>query len=99
MHTLVPATPGASTPREQDAPPGARTADAAFNFGVFVACCSAVAPPFSPSPCRTPPRSYDFTHCIVDSLENISHSLCTLEFGQRQAVDGPYYWLLHALHL
>ena len=43
--------------------------------------------------------SYDYTHCIVDSLENISHSLCTLEFGQRQAVDGPYYWLLHALEL
>ena len=25
--------------------------------------------------------SYDYTHCIIDSLENISHSLCTLEFG------------------
>jgi glutaminyl-tRNA synthetase len=24
--------------------------------------------------------SYDYTHCIVDSLENISYSLCTLEF-------------------
>lgn len=24
--------------------------------------------------------SYDFTHCIVDSLEHITHSLCTLEF-------------------
>jgi len=43
--------------------------------------------------------TYDYTHCIVDSLEDISHSLCTLEFGQRQAVDGPYYWLLHALRL
>ncbi|KAL1505024.1 hypothetical protein AB1Y20_008785 [Prymnesium parvum] len=43
--------------------------------------------------------TYDFTHCIVDSLENITHSLCTLEFGQRQAVDGPYYWLLHQLNL
>ena len=43
--------------------------------------------------------TYDYTHCIVDSLENISHSLCTLEFEQRQAVDGPYYWLLHRLAL
>jgi len=43
--------------------------------------------------------TYDYTHCIVDSLENITHSLCTLEFGQRQAVDGPYYHLLHGLRL
>ena len=43
--------------------------------------------------------TYDYTHCIVDSLENITHSLCTLEFAQRQAVDGPYYHLLHGLHL
>ena len=35
----------------------------------------------------------------VDSLENITHSLCTLEFAQRQAVDGPYYHLLHGLRL
>lgn len=33
--------------------------------------------------------SYDFTHCIVDSLENVSHSLCTLEFESRRA---SYYW-------
>ena len=31
--------------------------------------------------------TYDYTHCIVDSIENITHSLCTLEFAQRQAVD------------
>lgn len=24
---------------------------------------------------------YDFTHCISDALEGITHSLCTLEFG------------------
>lgn len=40
--------------------------------------------------------SYDFTHCIVDALENISHSLCTLEFTTRRA---SYYWLLKALGL
>jgi len=43
--------------------------------------------------------TYDYTHCIVDSLEQVSHSLCTLEFEGRQAVDGPYYWLLDALKL
>lgn len=41
--------------------------------------------------------TYDYTHCIVDSLENITHSLCTLEFESRQAADGPYYWLLEKL--
>lgn len=40
--------------------------------------------------------SYDFTHCIVDSLENITHSLCTLEFESRRA---SYYWLLEVLDL
>jgi tRNA synthetases class I (E and Q), catalytic domain len=40
--------------------------------------------------------SYDFTHCIVDALENVTHSLCTLEFETRRA---SYYWLLHALGL
>ena len=43
--------------------------------------------------------TYDYTHCIVDSLEQVSHSLCTLEFEGRQAVDGPYYWLLQQLKL
>ncbi|KAK4260829.1 hypothetical protein QN277_003894 [Acacia crassicarpa] len=38
--------------------------------------------------------SYDYAHCIVDSLENVTHSLCTLEFETRRA---SYYWLLHAL--
>ena len=32
--------------------------------------------------------TYDYTHCIVDSIEDISHSLCTLEFTTRQAPDG-----------
>ncbi|KAJ8622859.1 hypothetical protein MRB53_031388 [Persea americana] len=40
--------------------------------------------------------SYDYSHCIVDSLENITHSLCTLEFETRRA---SYYWLLEALDL
>ncbi|XP_042033189.1 glutamine--tRNA ligase, cytoplasmic-like isoform X2 [Salvia splendens] len=40
--------------------------------------------------------SYDYAHCVVDSLENITHSLCTLEFETRRA---SYYWLLDALGL
>ncbi|KAB2624266.1 glutamine--tRNA ligase-like [Pyrus ussuriensis x Pyrus communis] len=40
--------------------------------------------------------SYDYAHCIVDSLEDITHSLCTLEFETRRA---SYYWLLNALGL
>eukprot|EP01080_Neovahlkampfia_damariscottae_P004272 gene4272-7608_t len=40
--------------------------------------------------------SYDFTHCIVDSIENITHSLCTLEFETRRE---SYYWLLKNLNL
>ncbi|KIM91082.1 hypothetical protein PILCRDRAFT_84132 [Piloderma croceum F 1598] len=38
--------------------------------------------------------TYDFTHCLVDSFENISHSLCTVEFvASRQS----YEWLCDAL--
>jgi glutaminyl-tRNA synthetase len=40
--------------------------------------------------------SYDFTHAICDSLEHITHSLCTLEFETRRE---SYYWLLDALNL
>lgn len=40
--------------------------------------------------------TYDFTHCISDSLENISHSLCTLEFEIRRDL---YYWILDALEI
>ncbi|KAG8883463.1 hypothetical protein FRB97_006591 [Tulasnella sp. 331] len=40
--------------------------------------------------------TYDFTHCLVDSFENISHSLCTTEFIQsRQSYD----WLCDALEV
>jgi len=40
--------------------------------------------------------TYDFTHCINDSLENITHSCCTLEFEIRR---DSYYWLLDALDI
>ncbi|KDQ20591.1 hypothetical protein BOTBODRAFT_40718 [Botryobasidium botryosum FD-172 SS1] len=40
--------------------------------------------------------TYDFTHCLVDSFENISHSLCTVEFiTARQSYD----WLCDALEV
>eukprot|EP00953_Heterococcus_sp_UTEX-ZZ885_P029873 15822-Heterococcus_DN1.PRE.1 len=38
--------------------------------------------------------TYDYTHCIVDSLEHIDYSICTLEFETRRE---SYYWLLEAL--
>lgn len=40
--------------------------------------------------------TYDYTHCIVDSLENITHSLCTLEFEVRRE---SYYQLLKDLDI
>ncbi|XBW34746.1 hypothetical protein QEN19_000313 [Hanseniaspora menglaensis] len=40
--------------------------------------------------------TYDFTHCIVDSLENITHSLCTTEFYLSRE---SYEWLLDQLHI
>ena len=43
--------------------------------------------------------TYDYTHCLVDSIENVTHSLGTLEFETRQAPNGPYYWLLHVLDM
>jgi hypothetical protein len=33
--------------------------------------------------------SYDFTQCLCDEIEDITHSLCTLEFESRRA---SYYW-------
>lgn len=37
---------------------------------------------------------YDFTHCISDALENITHSLCTLEFQDNRRL---YDWVLDNL--
>ena len=40
--------------------------------------------------------TYDFTHCLVDSFEKITHSLCTLEFRlSRESYD----WLCDAVHV
>ena len=37
---------------------------------------------------------YDYTHCISDALENITHSLCTLEFEDHRPL---YDWVLDKL--
>ena len=39
---------------------------------------------------------YDYAHCISDSLEHITHSLCTLEFENNREL---YDWVLDALNL
>ncbi|XP_067096005.1 glutamine--tRNA ligase [Osmerus mordax] len=38
--------------------------------------------------------TYDYTHCLCDSIEDITHSLCTKEF---QARRSSYFWLCNAL--
>ncbi|KAJ4289210.1 Glutaminyl-tRNA synthetase [Kalmusia sp. IMI 367209] len=40
--------------------------------------------------------TYDFTHCICDALEGITHSLCTTEFQQSRI---SYDWLLEQLDM
>jgi glutaminyl-tRNA synthetase len=40
--------------------------------------------------------TYDFTHCLCDSFEDITHSMCTTEF---QLSRESYYWLIDALEL
>ncbi len=39
---------------------------------------------------------YDFTHCLSDSIEGITHSLCTLEFENHRPL---YDWVLDELEL
>lgn len=40
--------------------------------------------------------TYDYTHCLCDSIENITHSLCTKEFQSRRS---SYYWLCNAVDI
>lgn len=37
---------------------------------------------------------YDFTHCLSDAMESITHSLCTLEFADHRPM---YDWVLDTL--
>jgi glutaminyl-tRNA synthetase len=39
---------------------------------------------------------YDFTHCISDSIEEITHSICTLEFENNRPL---YDWVLDQLRV
>ncbi len=39
---------------------------------------------------------YDFTHCICDALEGITHSLCTLEFEDHRPL---YDWVLDNINI
>jgi len=39
---------------------------------------------------------YDFTHCLSDSLERITHSICTLEFENNREI---YDWVLDQLEV
>ena len=39
---------------------------------------------------------YDFTHCLSDSLERITHSLCSLEFENNRPL---YEWVLNTLNV
>ncbi len=39
---------------------------------------------------------YDYTHCISDSIEKITHSICTLEFEDHRPL---YDWILNELEI
>ena len=39
---------------------------------------------------------YDYTHCLSDAIEGVTHSLCTLEFEDHRPL---YDWVLSALKL
>ncbi|MDY6967969.1 MAG: glutamine--tRNA ligase, partial [Spirochaetota bacterium] len=39
---------------------------------------------------------YDFTHCLSDSIEGITHSICTLEFENNRPL---YDWILDELNV
>jgi len=39
---------------------------------------------------------YDFTHCLSDSIEDITHSICTLEFENQRPL---YDWILEELKI
>ncbi len=39
---------------------------------------------------------YDFAHCLSDAIENITHSVCTLEFENNRAL---YDWILDSLNI
>lgn len=40
--------------------------------------------------------TYDFSHCIADAIEGITHSLCTLEFQDNRIL---YNWILNNINI
>ncbi|MFY9493827.1 MAG: glutamine--tRNA ligase/YqeY domain fusion protein [Limnochordia bacterium] len=38
---------------------------------------------------------YDFTHCLSDAIENITHSICTLEFENNRPL---YEWIMEQVY-
>lgn len=40
--------------------------------------------------------TYDFSHCIADAIEGITHSLCTLEFQDNRLL---YNWILNNINI
>ena len=40
--------------------------------------------------------TYDYTHCLSDAIEGITHSLCTLEFEDHRPL---YDWILHSVDI
>jgi len=40
--------------------------------------------------------TYDFSHCVSDAIENITHSLCTLEFQDNKKL---YDWILNNISI
>ena len=40
--------------------------------------------------------TYDYTHCLSDAIEGITHSLCTLEFEDHRPL---YDWILNSLDI
>mmetsp|Transcript_5854 Transcript_5854/g.24460 ORF Transcript_5854/g.24460 Transcript_5854/m.24460 type:complete len:767 (-) Transcript_5854:1039-3339(-) len=70
----------------------------AANFNMFDQVAYRVK--FAPHPhigdgwCIYP--TYDYTHCVIDSLEHVDYSICTLEFETRRE---SYYWVLDALDI
>ncbi len=84
-------------------PPAHARARCSFSYRADDIIASASPPPacsikYTPHPhtgdawCIYP--SYDYSHSLIDSLEHIDYSLCTLEFEVRRDL---YYWTLEQL--
>ena len=75
-----------------------QTAENASNYNMFDQVAYRIK--HHPHPCAGDAwciyPTYDYTHCVVDALEHVDYSICTLEFETRRE---SYYWVLDALDL